>query len=189
LEIACGSGAKHWLELGDCERAPLLDYQTFLKQGAEPVRSRDERLDRGDVTRHVRLHESAHFATSIQLHLLEINWDAPPTAIKKAFADWVDSKPTWKAERERRKAKPGRKGKLSPLVDLAILRVSGAGITCKEGEKILWPLLVKAKAERRAEPSHWADAKRGARAMIEQFRRDTGGIMFLARQFSDNSKP
>ena len=177
MEVETGSGQKHWLELPEEKKADLLSYQDFCNAGAKPIREIEMGRGGGD---YFQLHDSAHAQTPFQLHAIEINWESSPTAIKNALAKWVDTKPTWKARRERKKAKPGPKGHCSSLVDLAVLRASGAGLTQRQGKELLWPLFSGTQTEDRTTPSHWADAKKRARESIEAFIGDDGGHHFLA---------
>jgi hypothetical protein len=183
LEVETGSGQPHWLELADDDKAPVLDYRDFCERETKPFR--EIQMGRGGID-YFRLHDDAHAQTPFQLHAVEIDWSASPTAIKDAFGKWVDSIPSWKGKGDRRRGKPGPKGIVSQLVDLAILRASEAGVNCKKGGELLWPLFTATAKQDRTSPSHWADAKRRARESIEAFIDNGGGHHFLAGLTSEN---
>jgi hypothetical protein len=104
-------------------------------------------------------------------HLLTFNWEHfSREKILEAVGNWIDSKPNYILNEGRLglAKKTGRpESYVHRLIDLAILRLSQAGVTQKQGVDLLKrtmpnPLPDSLPDPKNFTPSHWSDAKRQA---------------------------
>lgn len=117
-------------------------------------------------------------------HLLAIDWHRySKREILDAVARWIESKPNYiLAEGRGLPDKDGRpEGWFAKLVDLAVWRLSAAGITHSDGVKKLGKSFPTPPPKGFSNPAtmsapHWSDAKRRTRAAIQQRLHDLQGM-------------
>ena len=158
---------RRWSELHPQEQ---ISFAAYFKTSYPLMRDHDTNyLAEGFL----RLHADAHAATTIQLHVLEIDWFAPPSAIKRALAKWVDAHPTCKRKLAKtlaqnpamaallpKKRKGGRpRSYIGLLLDLAMQRLQLAKVPRVEAVKLLELLAqrsgVESSADNKLSPQHW----------------------------------
>lgn len=156
-----------WLKLTRTEQSKVAAYF----RTTYPLREHDpDYLSAGFF----QLHADAHAATTAQLHVLEIDWFASPTAIKDALAEWVDAHPTHKRELAKTLAKNPATARLLPknqkggrppsypglLLSLAMHRLEKFGVPRAEAVKLLTSLAtqsgVQQSRDNKLSPQHWS---------------------------------
>ena len=154
-EVEQGNGWPHWLALPEPYRLKIIAWFEGIPHGLSEM-TPDECADR-DLE--IRNSIFEHHGIPERVHIFRVFWDVGPTAIKKAFADWVDSDPVG-LNSSAEPATGGRRNHFTKLVDLAVLRWRNAGGTAAAGAVEMEDLLVG--WARKDDSSYWANAKRRA---------------------------
>jgi len=169
LDRELGSGNRPYLSLSMATRQKVAQSAEVNRTLRTPV----QELSLREFVDSMRAHGMPAF-DPFPAHLLVFDWEHfTREQILEAVGKWIDSKPdhTLRSGRLAKSKKGRRESYVHHLIDLAILRLSKAGVTQKKGVESLMhtipnPIPSSLPDPEKFTPSHWSDAKRQAQQAI-----------------------